>query len=217
MAERPTLEAGVGFRTIAELAVRCGHYCWLENRLFALTGQWASGPAAGAGAARAADAEVRVLCSQMSAWHGFLAGQWHERLPVRAGVEVQALILPPPGGVTAALDLLGTMPGLPVRLGGLIEPILTALLAAYDDEAVRASPISEGPVIGLLELARCRGSGEIEVGREVVARAAAVEAQGGAGAGPAGDAGTLTVTELRERLQRLLGADRGIFPAARAS
>jgi len=206
--EAPARPVGVAFRTIGELAVRCGHFCWLENQLFALTGQWASAPAPGGGAETASDPEIRVLSSQMSSWHGFLAGQWHDRLPVRAGVDVRALIVPPPGGVAEALHLLGTVPELPLRLGGLVEPILTGLLAAYDDEEAQASPVSELPVLGVLELARCHGRQEIEAGRAVVAQAAAKS-----GPGP----GTGALAELRGRLQLLLRAERGIFPAARAS
>jgi hypothetical protein len=41
---RPVGEAdGAGRRTIQQLAALVGHYCWVEHRLFALTG-------AGAGA-----------------------------------------------------------------------------------------------------------------------------------------------------------------------
>jgi hypothetical protein len=224
-APTPALPAGVGFRTIGELAVRCGHFCWLENQLFTLTGQWASAPATGEGTGSAADTAtdpatdpaIRVLWSQMSSWHGFLAGQWHDRLPVRAGVDTHALIVPPSGGVVEALELLGGVPELAVRLGGLVEPILSGLLAAYDDEAAHASLVSELPVLGVLELARCHGRQEIEAARAAAAEGAAAGPGAGAGAGPRAGPGTVTVAELRGRLQRLLGADRGIFPAARAS
>jgi hypothetical protein len=209
MAEAATLQAGVAFRTIGELAVRCGHYCWLENELFTLTGQWASAPTAATAADGGAGPEIRVLLSQMSTWHGFLAGQWHDRLPVRAGVDVRELIVPAPGGVAEVLDLLGTVPELRIRLAGFVEPILTGLLEAYDDEVVEASPVSELPVLGVLELARTHGRQEIEAGRAVVAQGAVARP----GAGP----GTETVSELRGRLQLVLGVDRGIFPAARAS
>jgi hypothetical protein len=226
MAEASTLPAdvadlaGMGFRTIDELAVRCGHYCWLENELFGRTGQWASAPAADTdpadpdSAANAGHAEIRVLSSQMSSWHGSLAGQWRDRLPVRAGVDVHALIVPPPGWVADALHLLDTVPDPVVRLGGLVDPILTGLLAAYDDEVTHASPVSEQPVLGVLELARVHGRRELEAAREAVDRElAARDAAAGSRSGP----GTVILSDLRGRLQLLLGADYGIFPAARAS
>jgi hypothetical protein len=215
----PAGAAGVRFRTIEELAVRCGHYCWLENELFARLGRWASAPASATAndadtGYSTADAEIRVLASQMSAWHGFVAGQWHDRLPVRAGVDVDALIVPPPGWVADALHLLDTVPDPAVRLGGLVEPILTGLLAAYDDEVARVSAVSELPVLGVLEPARDHGRREIATARKVVERevpAAGVAARPGAGPG------SLVLAELQGRLQLLLGADWGIFPAARAS
>ena len=67
------------FRTIGELAERCGHYCWVESRLFELTGSWASRPAGAAG-----DPELRVFFSEMSAWHAF-AGRPVGRPPAGAG------------------------------------------------------------------------------------------------------------------------------------
>jgi hypothetical protein len=204
-------ELAYPFRSIGELAVRCGHYCWLENRLFGLTGRWASEPPQGS--ETAADAEIRVLLSEMSSWHGFLAGQWSDRLPVRAGVDPAALIVAPPGGVVEALDLLETAPRFALRLGGLVEPILTGLLAAYDDELVGASPVSERPVRGLLELARDQGRTELATVSALAERAAV----NGPEAGAADDPGSVDLSELRTRLQRRLGAGRGIFPAARAS
>jgi hypothetical protein len=205
------------FRTIDELALRCGHYCWLENRLFGLTGRWASDPGPGSETAgRAVDptvAEVRVLLSEMSSWHGFLAGQWRDRLPVRAGVDAGALVVAPPGGVAEALDLLETVPSFALRLGGLVDPVLTGLLAAYDDEAGRASPVSERPVLGLLELARGQGRTELATASARADRAAIRHPEADAAAGP----GSVDLSELRARLQRRLGAGRGIFPAARAS
>ena len=58
------------WRGIDELARLIGAYCWVENRLFALTGTWASAPAA-----PAPDAEIRVLLNEMSAQHAAVAVQ----------------------------------------------------------------------------------------------------------------------------------------------
>ena len=175
------------FRTIGELAERCGHYCWIENRLFALTGMWASTPitsavhgapgAAGAleapSASAAIEAEIRVVASEMSSWHGFVAGQWRERLPVRAGVDTDALVVPPPGPLGPALDLLEADADLRGALGGLADQILPALLAAYDEHLAHASAVSEAPVCALLGLVRPRIRLEIEGGRELLLRGGA--------------------------------------------
>jgi RNA polymerase sigma factor (sigma-70 family) len=74
-------------------------------------------------------AEVRVFLSEMSA----ATPSWRrsgDRLPVRAGVDAAALVVPPPGPVVEALDLLAAEPD-PWRwcvLGGLVEQILPRLL-----------------------------------------------------------------------------------------
>jgi hypothetical protein len=201
------------FRSIGDLAVRCGHYCWLENQLFALTGRWASAPAPNSpepntlatAPGQAIDPEIRVLCSQMSSWHGFLARQWRDRLPVRAGVDAGALVVPPPGGAGGAIELLGAEPDVLIALGGLVEPFLPTLLAAYDNDDAHAPPVSELPVLAVLELARHRAPREIEAGRDLLDR--------GVGAGEVAQ----KVAELRDRLQRALGVNGGIFPAAQAS
>ncbi len=201
-----------GFRTIGQLAERCGHYCWLEHRLFVVTGSWASAVAA-AGAAPVAsgpgEAEVRVVCSEMSSWHGFAAAAWRDRLPVRAGVDAGALVVAPAGPLSAALDLLVADGDLLGAFGGLVGQILPALLRAYDEDFVHASPVSEAPVRALLDLVRPRVHQEIERGSEAL---------GHAGAGDGGPAQVAPEgADVRTRLQRVLGGESGIFPAARAS
>jgi len=172
---------GFVFRTIDELAQRCGQYCWIENRLFALTGMWAGTPmmagtptAAGLpiapGASAPIEAEMRVIASEMSSWHGFVAGQWRDRLPVRAGVDAEALVVAPPGPLGPALELLEAETDLTRALGGLTEQILPALLVAYDEHLAQASPVSEAPVCALLGLVRPRIQLEIEGGRELQLR-----------------------------------------------
>jgi hypothetical protein len=92
------------FRTIEELAACCGHYCWLERSLFALAGDRASRPDADEGEPIAP--EVRLALSELSARHALWATQWRDRLPVRAGVDAEALVTPPPGPLGAVVDLL---------------------------------------------------------------------------------------------------------------
>ncbi len=141
-----------GFRTIGQLAERCGHYCWLENRLFTLTGLWAgapddaansatdAGPGSSAGSPAALAAEVRVVCSEMSSWHGFAAAAWWDRLPVRAGVEADALVVAPAGPFGEVLDLLAAEGDLVGAFGGLVGQVLPALLAAYDEDFAPCLP-----------------------------------------------------------------------------
>jgi hypothetical protein len=194
------------FRTIGELADICGAYCWLESRLFELTGSWASAPAP----TTSADApEARVFFSEASAERASLAAQWHERLPVRAGVDPDALVIPPAGPVADALRLLDGESGLLDRLAGLVEVILPHLLLTYEDHLVRSSPVSEAPVRAVLELACWRTSARIALGRAVVH--GGVRAQGTvpdqAGGGRAS----------AQNLEGVLRGNVGIFPAVRAS
>ena len=90
MPESATDE-GSTWRTIDELAALVGAYCWIEHRIFEVTGAWATG-------SRPADddvAELRVWAAATSRRHGTLAGRWAERLPVRAGVDAAALVEAP--------------------------------------------------------------------------------------------------------------------------
>jgi len=218
VAERAPSAAADGsgaptFRSIGELAELCGHYCWVERRVFELTGSRASRPQIGdpesgdpeAGDAEAGDPEVRVALSEMSARHGQFAAQWHDRLPVRAGVDAEALIDPPPGPVGEALDLIAAAPHLVLVLGGLATQFLPWLRDAYDRDLAQASPVSEAPVRALLEW------GALSLGREI--RLAGLLLQRLA---PDGE-GARSVESFGGRVKRLLGSVADTFPGARAS
>ena len=186
------------FRTIGQLAVRCGHYCWLEHRLFGLTGSRASASAVGA-------AEIRVFLSVKAARHAFLADPWRDRLPVRAGIDPETLIVAPPGGATEAMEILQAESDLLIVLSGLVGAVLPRLLDTYQRDLVQSSPVSEAPVRAVLEVAVGWGTHELGEGRRLLERV-----------GPRSEtAGPLAAS--RARLQRRLGPDTGIFPAASAS
>jgi hypothetical protein len=191
------------FRTIGELAELCGHYCWVERQVFELTGSRASRPETGD--PDAGEAEVRVLLSEMSARHGLFAAQWHDRLPVRAGVDAEALIVPPPGPVEEALDLIASAPRLALVLGGLATQFLPRLREAYGRHLAQASPVSEAPVRAVLEWAVLSLGGEIRLAGALVQRLE-----------PAGE-GARTVEDFGGVVQRLLGSAEDTFPGARAS
>jgi hypothetical protein len=206
------------FRSIDQLAELCGHYCWVERRLFEVTGSRASGPATGepargdrgagaaeAGAAEAGAAEVRVVLSQMSARHALFAAQWHDRLPVRADVDAEALIVPPPGRVDEALDLIASAPGLALVLGGLAAQFLPRLRDAYGRHLAESSPVSEAPVRAVLGWAVLSLGQEIRLAGLVVQRLA-----------PDGERAR-AVENFDGLVQRLLGNTADTFPGARAS
>jgi hypothetical protein len=196
-------DATVVFRTIDALAERCGNYCWLEHRLFELTGRAASttnGPAGDA-----IDAEIRVFFSEMAARHAFLAAQWRDRLPVRAGVDAVALVAPPSGDVAAALELVAGAADAVLVLSGLVEHLLPRLLLAYEEEAAQASVVSEGPVRAVLDVANLLLGQEVPAGQDLLRR--------GLTAGP----GPQKVAQFGGLVQRALGEAIRIFPGARPS
>jgi len=191
------------FRTIGELAELCGHYCWVERQVFELTGSRASRPETGD--PDAGEAEVRVVLSEMSARHGLFAAQWHDRLPVRAGVDAEALIVPPPGPVEEALDLIASAPQPALVLGGLATQFLPRLREAYGRHLAQASPVSEAPVRAVLEWAVHSLGGEIRLAGALVQRLE-----------PAGE-GARSLGGFGGVVQRLLGSAEDSFPGARAS
>jgi hypothetical protein len=196
------------FRSIGQLAELCGHYCWVERRLFELAGSRASDPGAGdpeTGDPENGDPEVRVVLSQMSARHGFFAAQWRDRLPVRAGVDADALIVPPPGPVGPALDLIASEPRLTLVLGGLATQFLPFLRDGYGRHLVQSSPVSEAPVRAVLEWAARSTGDEIRLAGLLLQRIA-----------PGGE-GARSVENFGASVQRLLGSAGDTFPGARAS
>jgi hypothetical protein len=191
------------FRSIGELAELCGHCCWVERRIFEVTGSRASRPEAGGD--EVCEAEIRVVLSQMSAAHGFLSGQWRDRLPVRAGVDAEALVVPPPGPAGEVLDLIASEPPLARVLETLAQQFLPWLRDGYDRNLALASPVSEAPVCGLLEWATLTVRREIRLGGLLLDRLAPAANRAAAG----GNSGPL--------VQRLLGSAADTFPGARAS
>lgn len=187
------------WRGIDELAVRVGAYCWVEKRIFVMTGEWAARHADGPD-----EAELRVWCAATSRRHGARAARWVERLPVRAGVDPDALIAPPSEELAARLDELAAESEVRRGLAGLVEGLLPALVAIYDTHGRVASPVSEGPVLEVLAGAH----------REVVA-----EIRGGGsligGFGPDQD-GRARAANDRETFERLLNWT-SVFPAVRTS
>jgi hypothetical protein len=182
--------------TISALAERCGAYCWVEHRLFQLTGQWAGTEDAPA---------ARVHCSALSAQHAALAAQWADRLPVRAGVDVGALVVPPPGPLAEALTLLEHSPTMPTGLLGLVSSVLPRLLSSYAHHLAQAAPVSELPVMVILEAGVRETTLEIDLCRAVLQL----------GLNPPEE--TEIASHFCHQLERLFEGSRDIFPGARTS
>jgi hypothetical protein len=160
------------WRTIGQLADLVGGWCWVEGRLFELTGAWAGDPGAGAepGTDPGADPEIDVFFAAASRAHAGVAAQWRDRLPVRAGVEVDGLIVPPSGPEAASLSLLEAAQGPLARLAGLVLVVLPHLVRTYGLHLAAANPASEAPVMAVLGPARRNGSAEVRRGRFLLQR-----------------------------------------------
>ena len=149
------------WRGIDELAELVGAYCWVENRVFEVSGTWASG--ADDDARAVLDPALRVWCAAVSGRHGALTSRWAERLPVRAGVDPGALVTAPPGPLAGVLDTLAASPA-PVGVTTLIGAVLPGLLDVYGAHLRTASPAGEAPVLEVLAGARRVLGGEIPSG-----------------------------------------------------
>ncbi len=198
MAEREAGD-GVAWRTIDELAGVVGAYSWLEHRLFELTGGWASEP----DPSDAGEAELRVWCAALARRRGDLAGRWAERLPVRAGVDVEALITAPerPKGLGDALDELAATKGRDEGVAALVETVLPWVDGVYGAHLAAASPVREAPVMEVLVEARRVGSAQIRGGQSLLRRLP------GSGK-PSRHLGTIFERSF---------TDPGVFPGARPS
>jgi hypothetical protein len=157
-----------GWRTIDELAALVGAYCWLEHRIFEVTGAWATAP----GPVDGDVAELRVWSASASRRHGALAGRWVERLPVRAGVEPAALVTAPEGpqGLPEAFEELAATKELRVGVAALVETVLPWVGGVYGSHLAVATPVSEASVIEVLVEARRDGSEEIQGGLSLLRR-----------------------------------------------
>ena len=196
-------------RDIAELAELVGRYCWLEDRLFVLTGSAASAPAVVAD--DPGEAECRVWFAATSLRHGALAAGWTEHLPMRAGVDRNALVAPPPGALPGLLDdLKAAAAAEPARgLAGLVGGLLPVLATTYGLHLEAASPVSEAPVVEGLVEARRVVLGEIRGGTALL-RNLPGAARGNVQPGWPGGA------EISEIVERAFEGF-GVFPAVRPS
>ncbi len=136
------------WRGIDELAELVGTYCWVEKRIFEVTGAWATG--AGEGPDGGLEPALRVWCAGVSRRHGLLAARWAERLPVRAGVDAAALVRPPDGPLADAFDVVEAAPDSRAGVAALVEAVLPGLQALYGAHRQAPNPVSEASVLEVL-------------------------------------------------------------------
>jgi hypothetical protein len=142
---------------IGDSAALIGSHRWVEHRLFEATGAWS---------ATAANPAVQLHLFEVSHQHGWHAELWEDRLPVRDGVDPEALtepLGPALGPLFEAVGLL-TRPD-PARVGAgdgsfadvarlaaLYRVVLPRLVATYDLHLSATSRVADGPVIRALHL-----------------------------------------------------------------
>ena len=189
------------WRSIDELAELVGRYCWLENRIFEVSGDWASAPTNDDEPEDELHPALRVWCAGVSRRHGLLAGRWAERLPVRAGIDAAALVAPPPGPLQGALVALESCGDHYTRVTVLAQAVLPRLQAVYAAHEHTATQVNEGPVLEVLAAARRTATGEIAGGRTLL-EASARRLTRDAALGP--------------EIERAL-AEMGVLPAVRTS
>jgi hypothetical protein len=197
-----------GWRSIDALADLIGAYAWMEQRIFSITGGFATAPWGDGDADGDADsdvdarlAEARLWCAALSRRHGARAVQWAARLPVRAGVDARALVRAPTSSLEGVLEALSRAPDLLTGLAAVLGVWLPSLDRVYESHLGDASPVSEAPVLEVLADAHQDLVGEISGGR------ALLDAVSGDGAG-GGDLGA--------ELERAFAGWR-VFPAVWAS
>ncbi|MGP8058156.1 MAG: hypothetical protein ACLP9C_00785 [Acidimicrobiales bacterium] len=133
--------------TIHRSAQLLGGYRWIEHRLFELTGAWA---------AQAPVPEIQLYLDETSARHAWRAQLWADRLPVLDGLDPDALTVPFGPAVPPLFEALASdvAEGVVQRLAGLCRVVLPRLAVTYGTHLARAVPVTDGPVIRVLRLAR---------------------------------------------------------------
>jgi hypothetical protein len=187
------------WRGIDELAGLVGAYCWVENRIFELSGVWATGTSDGPW--RGLEPAQRVWCAGVSRRHGLLAARWAERLPVRAGVDRSALVTAPAGPLAGGLNALAAASDARAGVAALVETLLPRLQGVYGVHRQTASPVSEASVLEVLTGAHWDLAAEISGGRALL---------------EASPEGPTKEAALGRRIERAFD-ETDVFPAVQAS
>lgn len=131
-----------------------GGYRWTEQALYQLLGSWV--PDAGL-------PQVQVHLDAQAARHAWHAELWAARLPVRDGVDPEALTVAPPP-VEAVLALLAGAGSAPTpgeegagravlpRLAGLYRVVLPRMVATYERHLALTATVADGPLVRALRL-----------------------------------------------------------------
>jgi hypothetical protein len=187
------------WRGIDELAQLIGAYCWVENRIFEISGVWAT--ASNDGPRARLEPSLRVWCAGLSRRHGLVALRWAERLPVRAGIDRTALVAAPDGPLARGFDALAALPDARGGVEAMVGTVLPRFREVYGAHRRTASPVCEASVLEVL----------IGADREI-----AVEIGGGEALLQGSGGGVLEDAGLGGEIEQAF-AQTGVFPAVPAS
>jgi len=144
MAESGDEQADRSALPLEQSAELLGAYCFIERRLYALTGAWS---------VEVDQPRVQVHLDQVSQQHAWHAELFADRLPVLAGVAPDTLIRSP-GAAGTVLEALADAPSSLERLAGLYRVVVPRLLTTYGRHLRRAVPVTDAPVVRALHLVR---------------------------------------------------------------
>jgi hypothetical protein len=144
-----------------------GGYRWIEHRLFELTGAWST---------TSAEPEVALHLASASMHHAQHSQWWAERLPVRDGVDPEALSVPYGPLAGPLIDWVvddgdAEPPSLASdveRLARLYSVFVPRLYATYRVHRSHAVAVSEQPVIDVLDLVLMRSETHVVAGEAVL-------------------------------------------------
>ena len=135
--------------TLEDSARLSGGHCWVERRLFEITGRWVRSTP---------EPEAKLMLDRHSQHHAWRASQWWDRLPVLDDVNREALVAPPAEAVSELMDTLALFELTVARLAGLYRVALARVHVSYRSHERLAGPVADGSVLRTLDI----------VGRDVI-------------------------------------------------
>jgi hypothetical protein len=129
--------------TLEESARLVGGHCWVERRLFEISGGWVQSTP---------EVEAKLMLDRHSQHHAWRARQWWDRLPVLDDVDRDSLVVPPAPAVNELMSALANVQGTPARLAGLYRVALARVHASYRAHRKRAGELADSSVIRTLKI-----------------------------------------------------------------
>ena len=135
--------------TLEDSARLAGGHCWVEQRLFEISGGWVRSTQ---------EVEAKLMLDRQSQHHAWRARQWWDRLPVLDDVNRGGLVVPPTPAVAAVMLALSGLEDTVARLAGLYRVALARVHVSYRSHKALAGPVADASVLRTLDI----------VGRDVV-------------------------------------------------